>query len=119
MEQQQPDNRSTVWRRTGPSRRPDEDSTNPPPAPPTIPIPADPSATRSANSADSAAVIPFSELAAMAAQILFSHPPRHVARWVCACGEEYPCGSVRWALRVNAAALAAAEQPPPPARVRQ
>jgi hypothetical protein len=54
----------------------------------------------------------------MAAQILFSHPPQHVARWVCACGEEYPCPSVRWALRINAAALAAAEHPPPPARVR-
>jgi hypothetical protein len=42
---------------------------------------------------------------AAADEILFSHPPLHVARHVCACGEEYPCSDVRWALRVNSAAL--------------
>ena len=46
---------------------------------------------------------------ATADEILFSHPPLHVARHLCACGEEYPCSDVRWALRVNSAALRAGQ----------
>jgi len=36
-----------------------------------------------------------------AEDILFAHPPRHVARWVCHCGGDYPCLDVRWALLVK------------------
>ncbi|MEH0934904.1 hypothetical protein [Micromonospora psammae] len=33
--------------------------------------------------------------------ILFAHPPRPVSRWVCGCGEDYPCPEVRFALLVR------------------
>jgi hypothetical protein len=52
--------------------------------------------------------IPSPEDVEDAEDILFSHPPRQVARQVCACGEEYPCTEVRWAQLVKAAAGAAA-----------
>ncbi|MDZ5442825.1 hypothetical protein U2F26_08775 [Micromonospora sp. 4G57] len=34
--------------------------------------------------------------------ILFAHPPRRVTRWLCHCGEDYPCPEVRFALLVKA-----------------
>ena len=33
--------------------------------------------------------------------ILFAHPARRVSRWVCGCGEDYPCPEVRFALLVK------------------
>ncbi|MEH1012765.1 hypothetical protein V6U90_06550 [Micromonospora sp. CPCC 206060] len=36
--------------------------------------------------------------------ILFAHPPRQVTRWVCDCGEDYPCNEVRFALLIKKAA---------------
>ncbi|PTA45279.1 hypothetical protein [Micromonospora sp. RP3T] len=36
--------------------------------------------------------------------ILFAHPPRRVVRWVCGCGEDYPCLEVVYARLVKAAA---------------
>jgi hypothetical protein len=35
--------------------------------------------------------------------ILFAHPPRQVARLVCACGADYPCDDVRFAHLVREA----------------
>ncbi|WP_446210598.1 hypothetical protein [Micromonospora sp. IBSANI012] len=35
--------------------------------------------------------------------ILFAHPPRVVTRWLCGCGEDYPCPDVRFARLVRAA----------------
>jgi hypothetical protein len=32
---------------------------------------------------------------------LFAHPPRRVTRWLCDCGEDYPCTDVRFALLVK------------------
>lgn len=32
---------------------------------------------------------------------LFAHAPMQVVRWVCGCGEDYPCGEVRFALLVK------------------
>jgi hypothetical protein len=32
-----------------------------------------------------------------AEDILFTHPPRAVARLICACGADYPCEEVRFA----------------------
>ncbi len=37
--------------------------------------------------------------------ILFAHPPRTVTRWVCGCGEAYPCSEVRFAQLVKAATV--------------
>ncbi|GAB3186116.1 hypothetical protein FHX75_16100 [Micromonospora palomenae] len=34
--------------------------------------------------------------------ILFAHPPRVVTRWLCGCGEDYPCPDVRFARLVRA-----------------
>lgn len=34
--------------------------------------------------------------------ILFAHPPRVVTRWLCGCGEDYPCPEVRFARLVRA-----------------
>ncbi|MFG1674954.1 hypothetical protein [Micromonospora sp. NPDC049282] len=36
--------------------------------------------------------------------ILFAHPPRRVVRWLCGCGEDYPCLEVVFARLVKAAA---------------
>ncbi|WP_405090480.1 hypothetical protein OG767_23095 [Micromonospora sp. NBC_01392] len=36
--------------------------------------------------------------------ILFAHPPRRVVRWLCGCGEDYPCLEVVYARFVKAAA---------------
>ncbi|GAB3807571.1 hypothetical protein [Micromonospora zhanjiangensis] len=33
--------------------------------------------------------------------VLAAHPPRAVARLVCACGEDYPCDEVRFAQLVK------------------
>ncbi|GGR81894.1 hypothetical protein GCM10010169_27710 [Micromonospora fulviviridis] len=37
--------------------------------------------------------------------ILFAHPPRKVTRWLCGCGEEYPCPEVRFARLVRHASV--------------
>ncbi|MGC5018038.1 hypothetical protein [Micromonospora sp. DT47] len=38
----------------------------------------------------------------------FAHPPRPVTRWLCDCGEDYPCPDVRFALLVRHARVRAA-----------
>jgi hypothetical protein len=40
--------------------------------------------------------------------VLFAHPPRKVTRWLCDCGEEYPCSEVRFAQLVRHASVRAA-----------
>lgn len=40
--------------------------------------------------------------------ILFAHPPRKVTRWLCGCGEDYPCPDVRFAQLVRHASVRAA-----------
>lgn len=40
--------------------------------------------------------------------VLFAHPPRKVTRWLCGCGEEYPCSEVRFAQLVRHASVRAA-----------
>ncbi|MFF4890829.1 hypothetical protein [Micromonospora chersina] len=40
--------------------------------------------------------------------ILFAHPPRKVTRWLCGCGEDYPCPDVRFAQLVRHARVRAA-----------
>ncbi|KKK04446.1 hypothetical protein [Micromonospora sp. HK10] len=37
--------------------------------------------------------------------ILFAHPPRRVVRWLCGCGEDYPCPEVAFARLVKAAVI--------------
>ncbi|MEU4369602.1 hypothetical protein [Micromonospora chersina] len=39
--------------------------------------------------------------------ILFAHPPRKVTRWLCGCGEDYPCPDVRFAQLVRHASVRA------------
>ncbi|SCL69472.1 hypothetical protein GA0070606_5091 [Micromonospora citrea] len=38
--------------------------------------------------------------------VLFAHPPRPVTRWMCGCGEPYPCPEVRFAHLVKHARVA-------------
>ncbi|MEU6075214.1 hypothetical protein [Micromonospora sp. NPDC047074] len=38
--------------------------------------------------------------------VLFAHPPRPVTRWMCGCGEPYPCPEVRFARLVKHARVA-------------
>ncbi|TYB36594.1 hypothetical protein FXF50_18830 [Micromonospora sp. AP08] len=40
--------------------------------------------------------------------ILFAHPPRKVTRWLCGCGEDWPCPDVRFAQLVRHARVRAA-----------
>ncbi|MET8836243.1 hypothetical protein ABZV78_20305 [Micromonospora sp. NPDC004540] len=39
--------------------------------------------------------------------ILFAHPPRKVTRWLCGCGEDWPCPDVRFAQLVRHASVRA------------
>ncbi|SCL15843.1 hypothetical protein GA0070616_0848 [Micromonospora nigra] len=38
--------------------------------------------------------------------VLFAHPPRPVTRWMCGCGEPYPCPEVSFAHLVKHARVA-------------
>ncbi|MGK5518043.1 hypothetical protein ACSNN9_01660 [Micromonospora sp. URMC 107] len=38
--------------------------------------------------------------------VLFAHPPRPVTRWMCGCGEPYPCPEVSFARLVKHARVA-------------
>ncbi|MDO3704710.1 hypothetical protein Q3W71_23895 [Micromonospora sp. C28SCA-DRY-2] len=40
--------------------------------------------------------------------ILVCHPPRVVTRWLCGCGEDYPCPDVRFARLVKTARVSTA-----------
>ncbi|GAB3803418.1 hypothetical protein [Micromonospora zhanjiangensis] len=33
--------------------------------------------------------------------VLFAHPPKAIAKLVCACGDDYPCDEVRFAQLVK------------------
>lgn len=52
---------------------------------------------------DTTTALASAEDIADADDILFCHPPRVVTRWLCGCGEDYPCFDVRFARLVKAA----------------